>query len=152
VAKRSSAIDRFTWMEAVLKSEEFTDAEARVLIRLALHQNIKSGRLDVGIDKLAKGANQRPRKATGTVGKAEKLGWITRAVGGGRNNTTSYGLICREPETLHAGAGFSAVETLHAGPARPGQKPYTGRSETLHGRAPEHKEQESDPVSDRGAS
>jgi DNA-binding MarR family transcriptional regulator len=92
--------DRFKWEAAVLACPDLSDAEARVLARLALHMNHTTGRLDVGIDALAKGANQKPRKTTETITKAEKLGLLKRTVGGGRKNTNSYQLLL-QAETLH---------------------------------------------------
>jgi hypothetical protein len=116
--------DRFKWEAAVLACPDLSDAEARVLARLALHMNLNIGRLNVGVETLAKGANQKPRKATETITKAEKLGFLERTIGGGRKNTNSYRLFLI-PETLHGDAGFGP-ETLHAHaetPARPGKKP-----------------------------
>jgi hypothetical protein len=119
--------DRFKWEAAVLACPELSDAEARVLARLALHMNLNTGRLDVGVETLAKGSNQKPRKTTETITKAEKLGFLERTIGGGRKNTNSYRLFLL-PETLHGDAGFGP-ETLHAhvgNPARPRQKPCPG--------------------------
>jgi hypothetical protein len=123
----ADALDRFKWEAAVLASLELSDAEARVLMRLSAHMNVQSGRLDVGIETLAKGANQKPRKTTETITKAEKLGYVKRNVGGGRKHTNSYQLLL-PAETLHGDAGFAA-ETLHAdveNPACPGEKPGPG--------------------------
>jgi hypothetical protein len=119
-----SARDRFIWEAAVLASPDLSDADTRILMRLALHLNIGSGRLDVGIETLAKGAGQKPRKTTETITKAERLGFLNRMVGGGRKNTNSYQLLL-QGETLHGDAGLGS-ETLHAdvgNPAPPRKKP-----------------------------
>jgi hypothetical protein len=123
----ATALDRFNWQAGVLACPDLSDADTRILMRLALHLNIGNGRLDVGIETLAKGANQKPRKTTETVSKAEKLGYVIRNVGGGRKHTNSYQLLLTA-ETLHGDAGY-APETLHGdvgNPAHPRKKPCPG--------------------------
>jgi hypothetical protein len=142
-ATQERATDRFSWMEHVLGSAQFTDAEARVLVRLALHQNLATGRIDVGIETLADEANQKPRKTIATIAKAEHLGWITRAIGGGRAHTNSYSLVLRWAKEPCTGVQGLAAETLHAqvvNPACPGRKPCTpvqGNSKNRKNRAAE---------------
>jgi hypothetical protein len=123
-----SPLDRFNWEHGVLACPDFTDGEARVLIRLARHMDVRTLRLDPGVHELARGANQSPRKVIATISKAEKLGWINRTIGGGRGHTNSYRLVLRNLETLHEPTGF-ALETLNAcveDPERPGNKPCSG--------------------------
>lgn len=93
------ALVRFRWMAEVLASADFTDAEARVLMRLALHQDVATGRLFVSNAKLAKGSNQSERQARRTVEKAEKLGMLTRVVHRGRGRANNYNLKNRTGES-----------------------------------------------------
>src|SRR5882672_8133824 len=115
------ALARFRWMAEVLASPQFTDAEARILLRLALHQNIETGVLFVGFEKLAKGANQKKRKAIATIAKAAKLGAIKRIARRGRGRANSYNL-----EKVHACAPFSGKG------ARPGIESPPKRCTPVH--------------------
>jgi len=89
-------------MADVLASPQFTDAEARILLRLALHQNIETGTLFVSFKKLAAGANQKRAKAFSTVAKAVKLGWLKRITRRGRGKANNYNL-----EKVRSGGPFT---------------------------------------------
>jgi hypothetical protein len=124
--KSLSHAEHFRWMQAVLADPTLTPTQKVVLIRLALHLNLKSGRCDPSIESLAKGAAVKPRAVQAAVARAQKLGRLSRHEGGGRGNTNSYTLLLKEAETgaetLHRGALFG--ETLHSDAAF---------AETLHG-------------------
>ena len=126
MGKSLSHAEHFRWMQAVLADPAFTHAQKAILVRLALHLNVKSGRCDPSIESLAKGAAVTPRAVQAAITRAQKLGQLGRDEGGGRGNTNSYALLLKEPdteaETPHSGAPF--VETLH------GDAVFT---ETLHG-------------------
>jgi hypothetical protein len=107
-------------MEAVLADREFTHAQKTILTRLALHLNLKTGRLDPSIKTLAGGAGVTQRAAQTALAKAQALGWIRRHVGGGGGNTNSYSLLPKPidaAETLHGSAplhgGAPCAETFH---------------------------------------
>jgi hypothetical protein len=110
--------EHFQWMEAVLAapSSTFTHAQKTVLLRLALHRNLKTGRCDPSIEIIAAGSALSSRAVQATFVRAEEFGWLTRLIGGGRGNTTSY--------SLRLGGSFASEETLHSDAA------FT---ETLHG-------------------
>ncbi len=58
--------ERFRWIEGVLANPAFTHAQARVLVRLAMHLNVATGRCDPAINTIAVGAavSSRAVKAT----------------------------------------------------------------------------------------
>jgi hypothetical protein len=133
-------------MEAILATDNFTDADKNILIRLAFHLNMKTGRCDPSVARLAAGANKSKRAVQKTLRNAEMAGWIARVVGGGRGKTNSHRLLlphsgaAANAETVNCGAPFSEAETANACPpfsdpetvnvrahkgARDGQKPCT---------------------------
>jgi hypothetical protein len=81
--------DRFRWEQDVLANPQLTAAQKIVLTRLALHLNIKTGRCDPSVKTLATGAGMAERTVQATLSRAETLGIIERAIGGGRTRTTS---------------------------------------------------------------
>src|SRR5258705_1798081 len=95
----NGALARFRWMAEVLASPEYTNAEARVLMRLALFQNVETGRLFASNAKLAKGSNQSDRQVRRTIEKAEELGMVTRVVHRGRGKANNYNLTNRNVES-----------------------------------------------------
>ena len=102
--------DRFRWEQDVLANPQLTAAQKIVLTRLALHLNIKTGRCDPSVKTLATGAGMAERTVQATLSRAETLGIIKRAIGGGRTRTTSYTLVS-PAKTVHNAAPFS--ETVH---------------------------------------
>jgi hypothetical protein len=129
--------EHFRWMQAVLAvpNSTFTHAQKTVLVRLALHLNLKTGRCDPSIETIAAGAAVSPRAAQATLATAQQLGWLTRLCGGGRGNTNSYSLhqgkTVATEETLHSSAPFAKTlygETVNGGAqkgAPPRRKPRT---------------------------
>src|SRR3984893_15918815 len=115
--------DRFRWEQDVLANPQLTAAQKIVLTRLALHLNIKTGRCDPSVKTLATGAGMAECTVPATLSRAETLGIIKRAIGGGRTRTTSYTLVS-PAKTVHNAAPFS--ETAH------GAAPF----QTVHGAAP----------------
>src|SRR5439155_480287 len=63
---------------------QLTHAQARILVRLALHQNIENGRCDPSVEGLAAETNVARRTVQMALARGETLGWLTREVGGGR--------------------------------------------------------------------
>jgi Helix-turn-helix domain len=110
--------DRFRWEQDVLANPQLTAAQKIVLTRLALHLNIKTGRCDPSVKTLATGAGMAERTVQATLSRAETLGLLKRAIGGGRTRTTSYTLIS-PAKTVHDAAPFSEAvhhdfsETVH---------------------------------------
>jgi hypothetical protein len=102
-------------MQAVLAHSALTFAQKAILIRLALHLNLKSGRCDPSIETIAVGVGVEDRAVQTAITKAQALGWLTRHEGGGRGNTNSYSPRLREghapAETPHGSAPFE--ETPH---------------------------------------
>lgn len=125
----SRALERFQWIAEVLADPRYTDGEVRILMRLAMHQNVETGTLFVGFEKLARGANQKKRKAVATIAKAARLGTIKRISRGGRGKANFYNL-----EKVHACAPFSVkgaqagIETPSKGcmPVHPYREESTG--------------------------
>jgi hypothetical protein len=125
--------DRFRWEQDVLANPQLTAAQKIVLTRLALHLNIKTGRCDPSVKTLATGAGMAERTVQATLSRAETLGIIKRAIGGGRTRTTSYTLVS-PAKTVHNAAPFS--ETAHD--EAPFQTVHGAArfSETVHDEAP----------------
>jgi Helix-turn-helix domain len=103
--------DRFLWERELLANPKLTAGRKIVLIRLALHLNLKTGRCNPSVQTLATGACVAERTVQTALSSAETLGIIERAVGGGRTRTTSYTLVVR-PKTVHGDAPFPE-QTLH---------------------------------------
>jgi hypothetical protein len=125
-AQRLSHADRFEWQRNVLANAELTATQKNILIRLALHLNIQTGRCDPSVRTLAKGAGVAERTVQIALAAAETLGCIRRNIGGGRGNTNAYDLLTQPTERVNADAPFE--ERVH-GDARKGapdgQKPRT---------------------------
>jgi hypothetical protein len=115
--------DRFRWEQDVLANPNLTATQKIVLTRLALHLNIKTGQCNPSVKTLATGAGVAERTVQATLSRAETLGIIERAIGGGRTRTTSYTLVS-SAKTVHDAAPFS--ETAHD------EAPF----QTVHGAAP----------------
>jgi hypothetical protein len=125
--------DRFRWEQDVLANPNLTATQKIVLTRLALHLNIKTGQCNPSVKTLATGAGVAERTVQATLSRAETLGIIERAIGGGRTRTTSYTLVS-PAKTVHDAAPFS--ETAHDEAPFPtvhGAAPF---SETVHDEAP----------------
>jgi DNA-binding transcriptional regulator YhcF (GntR family) len=105
-----SYADRCRWEQEALANPRLTATQKNVLARLALHLNIKTGRCDPSVETLAKGAGVAERTVQTALSRAEALGIIERAIGGGRARTTSYALVAPS-KTVHGNAPFS--ETVH---------------------------------------
>jgi hypothetical protein len=108
--------EHFGWIQAALADPAFTAAQKVILVRLALHLNLKSGRCDPSIETVARGAAVKTRAVQMTFGKAQRLGYLIRFEGCGRGRTSSYCLVLKEAasrsETLYSGAPFT--ETVHS--------------------------------------
>jgi hypothetical protein len=82
--KISSTQDRHNWITAMMLDARLNDRDKVLLTRLALHLNLKTGRLDPTIDLLAletslPGIEESARRmARRSLERAEKLGWIER--------------------------------------------------------------------------
>ena len=115
MGKSLTYAEHFRWMQEVLAERAFTHAQKVILVRLALHLNLKSGRCDPSVETVAIGAAVKARAVQATIAQAQELGWLIRHEGGGRGNTNSYTLHLKDADvtakTLHSGAPF--VETLH---------------------------------------
>jgi hypothetical protein len=117
--------DWYAWMAAVLAHSELSDAQKLVLIRIALHLNIRDQRSNPGLQTIAAGCRMSER----TVRMA-----VARAVRVGVAGPPSYVAIeqpevlrLAAPKTRNGGAGFSepkpgtAVhETRNGGAEKPG--------------------------------
>jgi hypothetical protein len=135
MGKSLSHAEYFRWIQAVLADPAFTHAQKSILVRLALHLNVKSGRCDPSIETVARGAAVRPRAVQTAFAKAQTLGYLIRHEGGGRGRTTGYTLVLKEgytpSDTLHGDAAFTETlhgQTLNGGAqkgARPRHKPRT---------------------------
>ena len=88
----SRAQARFSWMAAVFASPQFTDGEKCVLVRLAMYQNMDTGRLYPSIETLARDTKQSRRQVERTIAKAVRLGWLQRTVHRGRGRANDYNL------------------------------------------------------------
>ena len=96
--------DRFRWEQDVLANPNLTATQKIVLTRLALHLNIKTGQCNPSVKTLATGAGVAERTVQATLSRAETLGIIERAIGGGRTRTTSYTLVSPAKTVSHKGA------------------------------------------------
>jgi hypothetical protein len=142
--KERNAKERYKWMEAVLAAPEFTAAQKAVLMRLALHQNVKTRRCDPSIVGLAAGSAVGDRAVQKTLVVAENRGWIKRHVGGGRSNRSTYDL--RFPKTDAAektpsgGSPFAEPEMAERvnGGAQKGERRFAKPRPVVH---PNTKEQ-----------
>src|SRR5262249_15559438 len=72
---------------------------ARVLLRLALHQDMASGRLYVSNAKLVAGSNQSDRQVRLAIAKAIRLGSLMRGVHRGRGKANNYNLKNRNGDS-----------------------------------------------------
>jgi DNA-binding transcriptional regulator YhcF (GntR family) len=104
--------EKFEWQQDVLANPQLTPTQKNVLTRLALHHNVKTGRCDPSVETLAAGAGVAKRTVQNTLARAEAIGLIKRALGGGRTLTNSYSLILPQEKTMHCAAPFSA-ERVH---------------------------------------
>jgi hypothetical protein len=100
-------------MTEILASPLYTDADARILMRLALHQNVDTGRLFVSAQRLALGANQSRRQSKLTITKAVRLGSITRTVRGGRGKANAYNLKSGNGDSPFSKKGESPCTETH---------------------------------------
>jgi hypothetical protein len=99
--KIGSTQDRHNWIAAMMLDGRLSDRDKVLLTRLALHLNLKTGRLDPSVDLLALetslGENELSarRMARRSLERGEKLGWIERSgrhAGARLNRTNSYRL------------------------------------------------------------
>jgi hypothetical protein len=99
--KFNSTQDRHNWIAAMMLDSRLRDRDKVILIRLALHLNLKTGRLDPTIHLLAletslPGSEESTRRMVRrSLERAEKIGWIERTGrhGGSRlNRSNSYRL------------------------------------------------------------
>jgi len=95
----SRALARFRWMEEVLADPRYTAADKCILMRLALHQNVETGRLFVSMARLSRGTSQSERHVRRVIAKAIRLGSITRVVHRGRGRANNYNLENRTRES-----------------------------------------------------
>lgn len=105
----SRALDRFRWMAEVLADPRYTAADKCILTRLALHQNIETGRLFVSGARLAQGTGQSPRQVRRTIAKAGRLGSIAWNARRGRGKANFYNLKKVTPESYFTKKGDSGV-------------------------------------------
>jgi hypothetical protein len=83
---------RFRWMAEAFASPQFTDGEKCILVRLAMYQNMDTGRLYPSIETLARDTNQSRRQVERTIAKAVRFGWLERTVHRGRGRANDYNL------------------------------------------------------------
>jgi hypothetical protein len=79
-------------MAEIFASPQFTDGEKCILVRLAMYQNIDTGRLHPSIETLARDTKQSRRQVERTIAKAVRLGWLGRTVHRGRGRANDYNL------------------------------------------------------------
>lgn len=100
-SKIGSTQDRHNWITAMILDSRLGDRDKVVLARLALHLNLKTGRLDPSIDLLAMETSLSDNQASGRrmvrrcLARAEKIGWIERTgrhAGYRFNRSNSYRL------------------------------------------------------------
>jgi hypothetical protein len=134
----SRARERFDWMAEVLASSLYTDAEARVLIRLALHQNVNTGKLFVTTSTLALGANQSERQVRLTIAKSVRFGSVTRKVHRGRGKANDYNLKNRNRDSGFMGKPESpcTLNTPKIGIGIPPYREELTESTADHGNRP----------------
>jgi len=122
-------------MAAVLADRKFTPTQKNVLIRLALHFNIKTQRCNPGVKKTATGSGVSERAVQTALTAARARSVIDVDVGGGRKKTSDYRLLLGwidAVETPHGDAPFVRTphgETLFGGAlngAAPGRKGARG--------------------------
>ena len=116
-------------MENVLADSKRTPTQKNILLRLALYQNMTTGRLDPSIAGLAAGTATRDRTVQLALSRAERDGLIERDIGGGRDRS-SYRLL------LNAGA-ISSVESESVSKPVQGGKPAIGET-PVHKETPVH--------------
>jgi hypothetical protein len=124
-----SHLDRFQWMENILADAGLTPTQKNILVRLALHQNMKTGRLDPSVRGLAAGTATRDRAVQLTLARAERDGLIDREIGGGRDRS-SYRLLLKSPP-ISSVEGEIISEPVH------GETLVYGET-LVHGETPVH--------------
>jgi hypothetical protein len=125
----SRALARFRWMAAVLADPRYTPGDKCALIRLALHQNVETGRLFVSADRLGQGANLFERQVQRTIAKAGRLGSITANTRRGRGRANFYNLKNTTPESYFPDKYDSGVRETPPKirlPSRPNREDITG--------------------------
>lgn len=105
-----SPVARSKWIEGVLADATLTTAARCTAVRLAMHLNLESGRLNPSMDTLADGTGQKRRAVAGHITALETQGWIRRISTQGRHSN-SYELIIKPVPAMHDGAQL----TVHDG-------------------------------------
>jgi hypothetical protein len=82
--------EHFRWMQALLADPAFSHAQKAILVRLALHMNLKCGRCDQSIETIAKGTGVKARAVQVTLAKAQALDYLIRHDGGGRGGKFEF--------------------------------------------------------------
>jgi hypothetical protein len=78
--------DRDNWMRLLLADDALSPSAKVVAQRLALHLNVKSGRCDPSLDRLAQGTGMSRSTMKRTLQDLDKAGWIgIRRSSGGRS-------------------------------------------------------------------
>jgi Helix-turn-helix domain len=133
----SRALARFKWMAALLADPRYTAADKCILMRLALHQNVETGRLFVSTDRLARGTNQSERQAQRTIAKAGRLGSVTWTARRGRGRANFYNLKNTTPESYLSGkydSGVAETPPKIRLPSRTNREDITGGGEARENR------------------
>lgn len=93
-AIRQAHLERYKWMEDILTDTSLGYGDKAVALRLALHQNLKTGRCNPSVQTIAAGVGMRARNAQYKLRNLEQGGWIERRMGGGGpRGTTQYDLV-----------------------------------------------------------
>jgi hypothetical protein len=103
--------ERFRWVEAVLADREFTEKQKNILVRIALHYNVKTQRCDPGIERIAASSNASKRAVKATLAVARARGAIATKLGGGRGHTSSYRLLMGWINTAETVNGRAPLST-----------------------------------------
>jgi hypothetical protein len=142
----SGGLDRFVWMEAVLASGDLSHAQKNVLIRLALHLNIKTALCNPSVETVAYETGLEPRSARAAFEAGERFRFLRRVNGqGGRGRSNSFLFVrwtkqeigmrgktklfrydpAQSAETRHGDAGFEDAtrQDQVANEASPREKP-----------------------------
>jgi hypothetical protein len=100
--KRSRALARFKWLEAVNRSTDLTPVQRAVAISIGLHFNITNGRCDPGYDAIANGTPYKRRAVITAVADLVAKGWITTEPSRGRHRNNIGLTMASNSAPIHA--------------------------------------------------
>jgi hypothetical protein len=146
-AALSKRREHFAWQEHVAARTDLTPAIKVVLLRLALHHNVKSDRCDPSYGTLAAGAGVSERTAIRAIAEAESKGLIavTRTTGGRHANTNSFRFILPDGVTQPSPQGVTRKAPTGDTAGQDGVTPVSPKYER-------EQEREQNPVGDAIAS